>query len=471
VAELSADIVSWIEHVTGGEVVNSLPVPAGGRLGYFVDVQDPSGTTRDLFVQLGRRGLGDQGHFMPFEREAEVFRALEPIGIPIPHVWAVDSDLNAFLVDRVRGVTWFHAPADPQEELSVAQDFIGHLAAWHRVPARELDLPSFGPVKTVRGHQLDQLRAIRATFEAEDARRPIDALARLSLDYLEGNVPGFDGEPVLVQGDTGPGNLMYADGKVTGIVDWELAHLGDPMDDIAWLSWRATQHGFPDFPARMREYEQLTGAIVDESRVRYYRVNACARLGPWFGLASMGEAPLRASPTGEAGTVAVEADRTADGSGLIMSMLHRRMRLTALADALGVDLPSRDDVEDAPPNEHAYLYDNVLHQLQTMVPRIEDRAAASLAKGVARQVKYLKEIDRNGDRFERQELDDIERLLGAGCPATLAEGRVQLAEAARTGSVPVDEYLLYHWRRVVRDDHLMRSASGRMFERGWPALS
>ncbi len=185
----------------------------------------------------------------------------------------------------------------------------------------------------------------------------------------------------------------------------------------------------------------------------------------------MGEAPLRDSPTGEAGSVAVETDRTADGSGLIMSMLHRRMRLTALADALGIELPSRDVVEDAPPKEHAYLYDNILHQLQTMVPRIEDRAAANLAKSVARQVKYLKEIDRNGDRFERQELDDIDRLLGGSRPATLAEGRPRLAEAARAGSVPADEYLLYHWRRVVRDDHLMRSASGRMFERGWPALS
>jgi aminoglycoside phosphotransferase (APT) family kinase protein len=473
VPDLGGDVVAWIEDVTDATVTSTSPVPAGGRLGWFVDVQERGGGTRALFVQLGRGGLAGSSSFMPFTREAEVLRALEPVGVPVAHVWAVDTALDALLLDRLPGVTWFHAPADPAEELSVAQDFIRHLAAWHSVPARDLDLPSFQPVKTVREHQLDQLEGIRAVFESEDARRPIDALALLTLDILE-KVPDVPGEPVLVQGDTGPGNLMYADGRVTGIVDWELAHLGDPMDDIAWLSWRATQHGFPDFPARLREYEQLTGTTIDEDRVRYYRVNACARLGPWFGLASMGESTPRPAGTDDAAgddTPNVEADRTADGSGLIMAMLHRRMRLTALADAIGLELPSRDDVDEAHPKEHAYLYDNVLEQLQTMVPRIDDRAAANLAKGVARQVKYLKEIDRNGDRFAGQELDDIARLIGRDAAPSLAVGRPRLAVAARDGRVPIEEYLLYHWRRTVRDDHLMKPASGRMYERGWPALS
>jgi aminoglycoside phosphotransferase (APT) family kinase protein len=470
VPDLDAEIVAWIEDVTGATVSNASPVPAGGRLGWSVDVEERDGGTRALFVQRGRRGGGTESSFMPFAREAEVLRALEPVGIPVAHVWAVDEQLDALLLDRLPGVTWFHAPADPAEEVSVAQDFVRHLAAWHSVPARELDLPSFRPVKTVREHQLDQLAGIRTVFEAEDARRPIDALALLTLDILD-KVPDVPGEPVLVQGDTGPGNLMYADGRVTGIVDWELAHLGDPMDDIAWLSWRATQHGFPDFPARLREYEQLTGTAIDEDRVRYYRVNACARLGPWFGLAGMGDTASAGAAGAGGDSAGVEADRTADGSGLIMTMLHRRMRLTALADAMGLALPSRDDVDEAEPKEHADLYDNVLQQLQTMVPRIEDRAAANLAKGVARQVKYLKEIDRNGDWFAAQELADIERLIGPGATPSLPVGRARLAAAARDGRVPVEEYLLYHWRRTVRDDHLMKQASGRMYDRGWPALA
>jgi hypothetical protein len=83
---------------------------------------------------------------------------------------------------------------------------------------------------------------------------------------------------VLVQGDTGPGNFMYAGGRVVAVVDWELAHLGDPMDDIAWLTLRATQEPFPDLPARVGEYEALSGHAIDEPRVRYYQVMAEAKL-------------------------------------------------------------------------------------------------------------------------------------------------------------------------------------------------
>jgi len=72
-----------------------------------------------------------------------------------------------------------------------------------------------------------------------------------------------------VQGDTGPGNFIYGDGSVLAVVDWELAHLGDPMDDIAWLSLRAVQEPFTHLPDRLAEYEQLTGNTIDETRVHH----------------------------------------------------------------------------------------------------------------------------------------------------------------------------------------------------------
>jgi hypothetical protein len=52
----------------------------------------------------------------------------------------------------------------------------------------------------------------------------------------------------------------------------------------------------------------------------------------------------------------------------------------------------------------------------------------------------------------------------------LASGRVELATVAREGKVKLDDYLLYHWARLVRDDWMMRESSGAMYERGWPAL-
>ena len=74
---------------------------------------------------------------------------------------------------------------------------------------------------------------------------------------------------VLVQGDTGPGNFVFENGKVTGIVDWEFAHLGDPMDDWAWLDMRMPRRG----PRRAAgpHTHGATGIEIDHDRIRYYR--------------------------------------------------------------------------------------------------------------------------------------------------------------------------------------------------------
>lgn len=464
--DLSDDLVEWIEAATGGSVVSARQIPAGGRQGFFVDVRPTQGEVRELFLQLGRSGtLSTPSLFQDFVVEAEVYRALAPIGVPVPHVWALDRDMDALLVDRVPGAVWFQPPREPAEQEAVAKDFVTHLARWHATPVGALDLPSLGPVKTLREHQSDQLDGIERLFAATGPPEALDPLAIVTLQWLRANIPDADEPVVLVQGDTGPGNFLYADGKVTGVIDWELAHLGDPMDDIAWLSWRATQHGFPGFPARLREYEQLSGIAVDDDRVRYYRLNAFGRLGPHFGLADMGEATRPAAT----GSDAAHGDRAADGSWVIMSMLHRRMRLEATAAALGTPIPPRQVEAEAPPVAHAARYDRVLDQLQTMVGRIEDRATASMAKAVAREIKYIKELDRNGDAFAAQELADLTRLLDA--PQTsLTDARPALVIAVREGRVGIEDYLDYHWRRLRRDDHLMRLASGALFERSWPDL-
>ena len=73
---------------------------------------------------------------------------------------------------------------------------------------------------------------------------------------------------MLVQGDTGPGNFVFENGKVTGIVDWEFAHLGDPMDD------GLARHADAATPIS----SGTAGAVptgdryqIDHDRIRYYR--------------------------------------------------------------------------------------------------------------------------------------------------------------------------------------------------------
>jgi aminoglycoside phosphotransferase (APT) family kinase protein len=86
-----------------------------------------------------------------------------------------------------------------------------------------------------------------------DMYRSLTAGDRPQLDYcfawLLENAPPPTGQEVLIHGDFRNGNLMVTEeAGVVAVLDWELAHIGDPMEDLGWLcvnSWRFQQSGRP----------------------------------------------------------------------------------------------------------------------------------------------------------------------------------------------------------------------------------
>jgi hypothetical protein len=136
---------------------------------------------------------------------------------------------------------------------------------------------------------------------------------------------------------------------------------------------------------------------------------------------------------------------------------------------MGLELEPPSLPEPAELPEWHRLYGTVLGSLQTIVPRIADPLANQWTKGVARVVKYLQDLDASGREFADLEEKEISALLGYR-PTSLPAGRAELAEAARTGQVSDQDYVRYLWHKVLRDDHLMRHASGALHERSWPPV-
>ncbi|MEY2570349.1 MAG: hypothetical protein QOE63_699 [Acidimicrobiaceae bacterium] len=457
---LPADLVEWMEDVGRGRLVGADRRPGGARKeAWFVDLEQADGVVAPLFLRYDRSDPSLTFDPWTLHREAVVYLALQDTEVPVPRVLGVHTTHQAMLSERVTGESWFSRIVDPDEQVATAKHFIEALAALHRLDPHVLALPGFPEptdVPALVRHELDEWDLI-----IEQRGGPVDPQLAFSLAWLRRNIPDYEGPAVLVQGDTGPGNFMYADGKVVAVVDWELAHLGDPMDDIAWLSLRSTQEPFTDFAARLREYEALTGNPIDEQRVRYYQVMAESKMQV------MGHRPAgadRAATSTEGGGGDV-------GNGLIYGMLHRRLWFEAMAAFVGLDL----DVPDAPSiapdrGDHAWLYDALLTQLRdVVVPRITDPLALQRSKGFARIIKYLRDIDERGDVFAEQELADIETLLGHPL-AALADGRAAVADAVRRGELADIDYLRYLWHRTWRDNELMRSASGALADRHWPEL-
>ena len=69
-----------------------------------------------------------------------------------------------------------------------------------------------------------------------------EPLVRLAARVLAATLPATDERPSLVHGDVGAGNFMVDGGRVSAMIDWELAHVGDPHEDMAWLWMRGRPH-------------------------------------------------------------------------------------------------------------------------------------------------------------------------------------------------------------------------------------
>lgn len=153
-----------------------------------------------------------------------------------------------------------------------------------------VDQASYGPVG---------LRQRLAYYEhfldwACDSPVPI---ARAALRWLHENRPPEPHDPVLLWGDARIGNIIYDQGSVVAVLDWEMATLGQPEEDLAWFLFLDRHHsegcgaarlpGFPDAAATIARYERLTGRTL--AHMDYYEVLSAmkfavilARIGQLF---------------------------------------------------------------------------------------------------------------------------------------------------------------------------------------------
>ena len=91
---------------------------------------------------------------------------------------------------------------------------------------------------------------------------------------------------VVVHGDYRLGNIMVNDEGLAAILDWELAHIGDPMEDLGWLCVRAWRFGGPQpvaglgtFDELFDAYEKVSGVRPDIEVVRWWEILGTVKWG------------------------------------------------------------------------------------------------------------------------------------------------------------------------------------------------
>lgn len=267
-------IAAAVADVLGVAEVRLVPHTAGGSRAAF-RVETPT-DERAAFLRLddGESGMSDTR--FDLRREAAILRRVGELGILVPRVLATFDEPQATLLEHVGG----SSRVEPSEQDEVGADYLAWIAAIHGLDLADLqgtdlqltDLPS----AEARGDALltttDVVRADlawwsqRATAQALTER----PLIRLAARLLSATVPTVDEHPRLVHGDVGPGNFLVHEGRVTAVLDWELAHLGDVHEDLAWLWMRGAHTDFGDPRRRIEQYEQAAGRTVDEARLDWH---------------------------------------------------------------------------------------------------------------------------------------------------------------------------------------------------------
>ncbi|MEM6653520.1 MAG: phosphotransferase family protein [Pseudomonadota bacterium] len=171
--------------------------------------------------------------------EAKLIQIASRSGVPVPKVLHVlgpaDALGDGFLMNRVEGET-IARPILRNDTYAAARATLAAQCGQALAAIHATDLSAL-PADLPVSDGLAQIAQYEEIYRGFETPRPVFELA---LQWLKTHAP-TPRPTVLVHGDFRLGNLMVDESGLAAVLDWELAHLGDPREDIAWIcvnSWR-----------------------------------------------------------------------------------------------------------------------------------------------------------------------------------------------------------------------------------------
>ena len=290
--EVAAGLARVLPQLCGpGSVASGLQVMQAGHAGltFGFDCLTPGLAPRGLILKLAPPGVRRLGNTDVY-RQAPLLRALHAAGLPVPAVpFASDGEQDFgvpfIMMERLAGEPFFVWEPDAAFNLSDESveplwrqtfdamvalhrfDWQRHLAHWE-APRRVED---------------ELLRWDRVLAKSPDPQWL--ALGQSVRQRLRDTLP--ENLPVgLVHGDCQPGNALFHEGRLTGVIDWELSSVGCPWLDVGWmmmladpLSWAPEWTPYCPTPpeALAARYRQAMG--TDAPALTWFQAFAGYRLG------------------------------------------------------------------------------------------------------------------------------------------------------------------------------------------------
>jgi len=225
------------------------------------------------------------------DMEYGVLAGLESTPVLVPKVYWLEDDEKwlgrpFFIMEKLPGTTTpnrlgLFAPENPELRAKIAKQWVGILAHIHTVDWKGLGLSFLGVPRAgtdCARREIDKWEQAINKHKLEPQPMLTEALL-----WLKNNKP--EAERIsLVHGDYKQDNILYENDKIAAILDWEMSHLGDPMEDLGWACMGFYRQG-TDLICGLLEreefyrlYQESSGIKVDERRVFFYEVLASVKM-------------------------------------------------------------------------------------------------------------------------------------------------------------------------------------------------
>ncbi len=269
IADVREALQPALSELLGREIEISEPVLLAGGASKEAWAVDADGER--LLVRRAAASVIHR-HTLSLRDELAVLEAAHEAGVKAPRPYGYIPDLagrEAFVMERLEGETIGRRIVQ-KEELTRARvglpvQMAEELAKIHSIPAERVSF-------------LHQSRLEQMADELEEVDEPHAAI-ELGVWWLRENRP--PARPLVVtHGDYRIGNLVVGNGGLVGVLDWEFAHLDDPVRDMAFSLVRAWRFGVPekrlggvgDVEPYLERYNELTGLDVRPGELDYWEL-------------------------------------------------------------------------------------------------------------------------------------------------------------------------------------------------------
>jgi aminoglycoside phosphotransferase (APT) family kinase protein len=328
---VSEQLRATLEPVLGPVTIDGLRRLSGGA---SRETWSFSVGGRDLILR--RDPPGRPGEPGSMRLEADAMRSCHRAGLPVPEVLVDDDGARlgtaGLVMTAVPGETLARRILRDDAYAAARAGLLDELAAFLA------GLHALDPAQVPGATEVDSMARYWASYQVVDDRSPTFEKAYA---WLVANRPARSAT-TIVHGDLRMGNLIVGTDGLRAVIDWELVHVGDPLEDLGWLCVKAWRFGEPlevgglgTIDQLVDAYERSGGRPVDRDALHWWLVQKTLQ----WGIGCMGQAHVHLSGAVRSHELAAIGRRVAEQEWDLIELLAPQEWAAARAEPLPEPLP------------------------------------------------------------------------------------------------------------------------------------